>query len=161
MVILKRIFLLTVILISLHSCDYFDPELRKLRQKDMFTKSPSFFIGRPVKEIILRSKFRLVNYSFAEASAPFFLNGLYLTFSNDVKILVRIDEFKYVKKRGDGKLWDINQCILERASGIEFLTDKPVHYQTFQQKVSIDFVSADSIIIRDDLFDHYRKKAGT
>jgi len=135
-----------------------DKSERALDQKKMFKKQINEYYNSPVKFLILDSKYKLKHFSFYEASAPFYLDGISLTFSNDVKILVRINELRYETKRKEGKLWDVNKVLLEHASKIELISDQSIDYKDFKQSVNIEFISADSIVVRDDFYDFYLKK---
>lgn len=130
----------------------------ELNSKRMFSNNASFYLNKPIKNILLDSKYKLKHYSFAEADSYFYLDGIFLTFSNDVKIFVGIEDFRFQAKRRQDRVWDINKCILERASEIKLVTDKPLHYKQFKQNVTIEFIAKDSIVVRDDFYDFYRDK---
>lgn len=145
---------LTPVLVFIASC-----RNNELDRKKMFEQNISFYYDKPVKNLILDAKYKLKNYTFAEADSYFYLDGLYLTFTNDVKIFVEIKKFEFQSKKREGDFWDINKCILEDASEIRLLTDLPLNNGGVKQNVTIEFIAKDSIIIRDDFYDAYREKS--
>ena len=152
---LTTLLFLSIIAVS---CSKDQENIRTLNQKKMFAKNIRAYYDKPIKFLILDSKCKLMHFSFVESAAPFYLDGLSLTFINDVKIFVRIDKFRYESKRKADKLWDINKCILEHASKIELMSDEPIDYKNFKQTVTVEFISMDSIIVRDDFYEFYLNK---
>lgn len=148
-----KIILTIVILLFFASC-----QENELNNKKMFKRNVEYYYNKPIKYLILDSKYKLKNYLFDEADSYLYLDGLFLTFSNDVKIFVAIDKFKFQSEKREGRFWDINKCILENASEIKFLTDLPLNNGGVKQNVTVEFIAMDSIIIHDDFFDAYKKK---
>src|SRR5437899_4632355 len=71
-----------------------DESAKLLDKKNMFQNSISSYTGRPVKYLILESNYKLKHFGFEEAEAPFYLDGISLTFQNDVKLFVDIADFR-------------------------------------------------------------------
>lgn len=157
---IKDILMLIIIISISASCGVpLDKKTRSLDDRNIFKNNISSYIGRPIKYLILDSRYKLKYISFGEASAPFYLDALLLVFSNDVYIRVSIDEFHFVEQKNMTKFWDINKCILEEASFIELITDEPIDYDYSDHEIIVEYISLDSIKIvdRKDKWAEYRK----
>jgi len=155
---MKRLnpIILIVVVVVCFGCT--NKDIKTLNDKRMFNKSINRYLNKPIKYLILDSKSKLKTFSFADDSAPFYLDGITLTYFNDVKIFVGINEFKFESFRKAGKLWDINKLILENASSIELISDKKSNYVPLRNNIRIEFISYDSIRIEDTVVEGVLKK---
>ena len=144
---LKKILLSQIILFQVLFIGCSDDDLTLLDEKKMFVKPTSNYIGGSVKDLILGSRKSLKYYSYIESNAPFYLKGITLTFTNNVKIQVELDKLKYVNKKNLEKRWNINKCLLENIKSMKVLQMDTIKYKYIHKDILIEYISYDSILI--------------
>ena len=146
--LLRRLW--TILFVTFLSCGpSIDEQTKALDKRRMFKNNISSYIGRPIKYLILESNYKLKYFGYEEADAPFYLGGVSLTFVNDVKIFIDIENFRFEKHKNMKKSWDFNKCILEEAGCIKLMSDTPIVYKYFKQDLLVEYISFDSLRITD------------
>lgn len=114
----------------------------------LYEKSIKNYIGKPVKKLILESKYKLTNIGYDHLHGTSNIDGLFLTFANRVTLIISFDELRYLERHSENAVWDLNKCVLEKAYDIcVYIPKDTSYYFPSNDNVSIQFISKDSIII--------------
>ncbi|MEI6346847.1 MAG: hypothetical protein WCP69_02760 [Bacteroidota bacterium] len=149
----KNNLLLLILILLLFSCkNRIDGNTKKIDSMNMFKHDIEYYIDKPIKYLILDSKFSLKTIGYSTGCTPFVLNGLSLKFSNDVTIVAFIDDFNYINKKNKSLSWDVNKCILENTDSIFLSSIKSNVDEDFKQTLSVEYVCLDSLFLTRHLY---------
>lgn len=134
------------LLLILSTCNYnARNDVQNSRFIEMYGKGVKNYIGKPVKKLILESKYKLDFVSYYHEHGGSNIDGLWLEFANRVTLRIIFDELKYLEEHSRNMKWDLNKCVLETVYDI-YVAKDTIYFSSFDE-VSIQFISKDSIFI--------------